>query len=135
MCAVQGKASPEVVKLLLANNADATATDTVPDFCIVLAHFYKLIRSAVLSFILRSHLSRSLLYYKNCANSVHFVAQKEDNVFMFAAKASASKEKMQLLLDSGCDIDAVDAQDKSVRDVCRAAGTHCNRLMKCTANV
>jgi hypothetical protein len=130
MYAVERKGSPEVVKVLLENNAYATATDAVPDFCIVLAHFCRLTQSAVLAFILLYHLSRSLLYYNDCANSVNFVAQYEDNVFMIAAKAGASKEKMQVLLDSGCDIDAVDREDKSVRDVCRAAGTYCNRLMK-----
>jgi hypothetical protein len=135
MFALQGKASPEVVKLLMDHKADATATDEVPDFCIALAHFCRLTQSAVLAFILLCHLSRSLLYYNICANSVNFVAQYEDNVFMIAAKAGASKEKMQLLLDSGYDIDTLDGHDKSVRDVCRAAGTFCNRLRKCTANV
>jgi hypothetical protein len=42
MYAVEGRASPEVVKLLLENKADATAFDEVPGFCIV-AHFWKLI--------------------------------------------------------------------------------------------
>jgi hypothetical protein len=54
---------------------------------------------------------------------------------MIAALAGASKETMQVLLDSGCNIDAVDREDKSVRDICRAAGTYCNCVMKCTANV
>jgi hypothetical protein len=67
---------------------------------------------------------------QNCGNSVSFVAQFENNVFMSAAITGAGKEKLQVLLDSGCDIDAVDREDKSVRDVCRAAGTYCNRLMK-----
>jgi hypothetical protein len=64
-----------------------------------------------------------------------FVVQKGNNVFMTAALAGASKETMQLLLDSGCDIDAVDAEDKSVRDVCKAAGISCDCFIKCTANV
>jgi ankyrin repeat protein len=129
MYAVEKKASPEMVKLLLENNVDVTATTQVLDFCIALAHFCRFIQSAVLAFILLYHVSRSLLCNKNCANSVHFVAQKGDNVFMIAAIAVASKETMQLLLDSGCDIDALDRHDKSVGDVCKAAGTFCNRLM------
>jgi hypothetical protein len=48
------------------------------------------------------------------------------------AEDGASIETMQLLVDSGCDIDAVDEDDKSARDVCKAAGTYCNYLMRCT---
>jgi ankyrin repeat protein len=135
MWAVQGTSSPEVVKILLDKGADVAVTDEVPDWCTALARFCRLIQSAVLAFILLCQLSRSLLYYKNCGNSVHFVAQDGDNVFMIAAKAGASKETMQVLLDSGCDIDALDRHDKSVRDVCKAAGTFCNRLIKLTTNV
>jgi hypothetical protein len=135
MCAVQGEGSTEMVKLLLGKDANATATDKVPHFCIVLAHFCKLIQSAVLAFTLPCHLSRSHLYYKNCANFWYFVAQNGETVFMIAALAGASKETMQLLLDCNCNIDVLDRDDKSVRDMCKAAGVYYNRLIKCTTNV
>jgi hypothetical protein len=94
----------EMVKLLLGKGANACATDKVPDFYIVLSHFC----------------------YKNCTNLLYFVAQRGETVFMIAALAGASKETMQLLLDSNCDIDDLDGDDKSVRDLCKAAGTYYN---------
>jgi HSP20 family molecular chaperone IbpA len=66
---------------------------------------------------------------------VYFVVQNGETVFVIAALAGASKETMQVLLDSGCDIDALDSHEKSVRDVCKAAGTFYKRLLKFTTNV
>ena len=109
ICAIQGKASPEVVKLLLENNADTTAIDKVLDFCIALAHFCRLIQSAVLAFILLYHISRSFLYYKNCANFLYFFAQNGETVLMIGVRCNASTETMQLLLDSGA-ADNINAQ-------------------------
>jgi hypothetical protein len=70
MYAMKEKASPEVVKLLLEKNADPSATDEGPVSSVLLAHFCKLIQSALLAFTTyRVHLSTTRIVPTLCTLS------------------------------------------------------------------